>query len=195
MTNQRRLILSSSSPARRLLLEKLAIPFEYCSPDVDETQLANESVPEMVRRLAFTKAKASVDRYPDALIIGADQVGVLNNQVLCKPLTHENAVKQLQASSGQTARYYTAMCLLDAATMEHEETIVTFDVTYRQFDLRDIENYLRRESALNCAGSLKVEGLGITLIEKMAGDDFTALIGLPLIELTSMLRRRKVEVP
>lgn len=195
MTIKRRLILSSSSPARRQLLEKLAIPFEYTSPDIDETQLIGESVPEMVLRLAVEKAKASVLKYPDALIIGADQVGVLGDRVLCKPLTHEKAVEMLQASSGQTARYYTAMCLLDSATMQHEETIVTFDVTYRVFSLQDIENYLHRESALNCAGSLKIEGLGITLIEKLAGDDFTALIGLPLIQLTSMLRRQNLAVP
>lgn len=183
----KQLILGSSSPARRALLPRLQIPFETFSPDVDESPLPNEQAPDLVMRLAELKAKTIAKTYPHALIIGADQVGVLDGHILTKPITHENAVKQLRLVSGRMARFYTGLCLYDAKEDHLQSALETYDVYFRELSDSDIEDYLQREQVLQCAGSFHAEGLGITLIEKFAGDDYTALIGLPLIRLAGML--------
>lgn len=183
------LILSSSSPARRELLTRLKIPFIYKAPDVDETPLPNESVKDLTLRLAEAKAKKSGENYPNSLIIGCDQVGELNGTILCKPLTHENAVKQLQFVSGNMVRFSTAICLLDTRTHTQQLAIETYDVYFRELSLEKIERYLQKEQPYQCAGSFRAEGLGISLIDKFHGDDYTALIGLPLIRLTKMLEK------
>lgn len=190
----RQLILSSSSPARRLLLQRLMLPFTTTSPDLDETPLPGENAEQLVRRLAKLKAWASSEIYPEALIIGADQVGTLDSEILCKPLTHQKAVEQLLAVSGKTIRFYTGMCLLDAKYGGQEIAVTTYDVTFRHLTQDMIEGYLEKEEALNCAGSFQVEGLGIALIEKLEGDDYTSLIGLPLITLVKMLEKRDMSI-
>lgn len=187
-----KLILSSSSPARRELLARLQIPFEYISPDIDETPLPNEKIPAMVLRLAEAKARKSAQHFPDALIIGCDQVGELENQILSKPLTEENAIKQLKFMSDKEIIFYTGMCLLDASTNQIQTAVETYKVKIRKLTDVMIQNYLQKEKPLQCAGSIHVEGLGISLIEKLSGDDYTALIGLPLIRLTKMLEQANV---
>lgn len=183
------LILSSSSPARRMLLARLPIPFTSTSPDVDETPLPDEDVKSMVLRLAEAKARKSATIYQGSLIIGCDQVGTLDNTILCKPLTHENAIKQLRLVSGKVVRFYTAICLLDTRTNHIQSTIEIYDVYFRELSNALIENYLLKENPYQCAGSFRAEGLGIALIEKFHGDDYTALIGLPLIKLVQMLEK------
>jgi len=191
----RKILLASSSPARRLLMERLMLPFTSDSPDIDETPQANESPDKLVIRLAIEKANVFTNTHPDTIIIGVDQVGVLESEILGKPLTHENAITQLTKMSGKTIHFFIGVCVLDTKTKVEEVALETFDVTFQQLTKQMIENYLQKEPALNCAGSLQVEGLGITLLEKLSGDDYTALIGLPLIRLSQMLRKLKVEIP
>jgi septum formation protein len=190
----RQLILSSSSPARRALLSRLPMPFTAISPDVDETALAGETAEALVKRLAELKAKAASALYPDTIIIGSDQVGVLDGRILCKPLTHANAVEQLLSVSHKTVRFYTGLYVLDALSKKFEYSLATYDVSFKPLTLEMIENYLRIEEALHCAGSFQAEGLGIALIEKFNGDDYTALIGLPLIQLVTSLEKLGVDV-
>lgn len=187
MIKNPKLILGSSSPARKMLLERLLIPFESVSPDVDETPLQNEAPEDLVLRLAEKKARVIAEKFPDTLIISADQVGVLDNQILGKPLTHAMAVKQLLAASGKHMHFFIGLCLWDARVNTFQLVLEKFDVVFRQLSLEMVENYLQKEEPLQCAGSCKAEGLGIALIEEFQGKDFTALIGLPLIRLVRML--------
>jgi septum formation protein len=170
------------------------IPFECLSPDIDETPQQNELPADLVLRLAKQKADAVASYFPNALVIGADQVGVLDGSILCKPVTYQNAIKQLQFMSGKHIQFLIGMSVLNTKDMTYQITLETFDVIFRKLSLLMIENYLQKEDALNCAGSFKVEGLGITLVEKMVGDDYTALIGLPLIKLRSMLENAGIVV-
>lgn len=185
---KRPLILGSSSQPRAELLERLKVPFTIVSPDIDETPLPQESPIALVERLAIQKGEAIATRHPDALIISADQVGVLNNRIMGKPLTRENAIKQLQEASGHTIQFYIGLCLTDAKRKTRQIAVETFDVVYRSLTKTHIEKYLKKEEPLQCAGSCKAEGLGIALIQEFRGTDFTALIGLPLIRLVSMLQ-------
>jgi septum formation protein len=184
---KRKLILASTSQPRKMLLERLQVPFDTVAPDVDETPLANETPEELVSRLAEAKARKVTQSYPDALIIGADQVGVVENKIVGKPLTLQNAQQQLHDLSGKRIRFYIGLCVLDAKQNTQQLSVETYDVQYRVLTDKMIANYLQKEQPLHCAGSCKAEGLGITLIEAFEGKDFTALIGLPLIKLTSML--------
>jgi septum formation protein len=185
----RTLILSSSSPARRALLTRLQLPFISTSPDIDESRLDNEPVDKMVLRLGAAKARKSALEYPDALIIGSDQVGLLDNEILCKSHTHDNAVRQLQMVSGRMVRFYTSLCLFDARNGTSQLSLETYDVHFRELTWEKIEHYLQKEQPFQCAGSFRAEGLGVMLIERFEGDDYTALIGLPLIRLTLMLEQ------
>lgn len=195
MEKNKKIILASSSPARKMLMERLALPFTCASPHIDETAHANEKPADLVIRLAEEKAAVFADSHPDAIIIGVDQVGVLDGDILGKPVTHENAVRQLLNMSGRTIRFFIGVCILDTHNNHQEIALETFDVTFRSLTQSMIENYLQKEPALHCAGSLQVEGLGIVLLEKLAGDDYTALIGLPLIRLSEMLRKLGVDLP
>lgn len=195
MTVQKRIILASSSPARKMLMERLLLPFTCASPNIDETPRPNEQAKDLVVRLAKEKANVFTGTHTDAIVIGVDQVGVLEDEILGKPMTHENAVRQLVKMSGKTIRFYIGVCVHDTTNGNEEMTLETFDVTFRSLTPSMIENYLQKEPALHCAGSLQVEGLGIVLLEKLCGDDYTALIGLPLIKLSDMLRKLGVEVP
>jgi len=183
----RQLILGSTSKPRQTLLERLQLPFQIAAPDVDETPLPDESPEALVLRLAEKKARVVSEKFPDALVIGADQVGILDDMILGKPLTYENAAKQLGAASGKRMTFFIGLCLFDGRTQTYQLALEKFDVIYRTLTANMIENYLRKEQPLHCAGSCKAEGLGITLIEEFQGKDFTALIGLPLIRLTTML--------
>jgi len=182
------LVLGSTSPFRKEILQKLAIPFETAAPDVDETALENETPQELVRRLAELKAKAVAKTYPEHLIIGSDQVAVVNAKIVGKPGTHEKAIQQLTEASGQTVHFYTGLCLYNSKTDHIQSEVVPFDVVFRDLQPSEIENYLLKEKPYNCAGSFKSEGLGITLFECLQGDDPNTLIGLPLIRLVAMLR-------
>lgn len=188
------LILASSSIYRRELLERLQLSFSVVVPDVDEMPLPDEKPEETALRLAQVKARKIGDLHPNALVIGCDQVATLDGLQLGKPLTHDNAVKQLTLMRGRTVFFHSALCLFNAAsgTMQAEDVI--YEVRFRQLTDAQIENYLRLEQPYHCAGSAKSEGLGIALMEYMRGDDPNALIGLPLISLISMLQKEGVSV-
>ena len=194
MAPQRQLVLASTSPFRRELLERLGLVFETAAPQTDETRLPNESPEQLVRRLAEAKARAVAGKFPGALIIGSDQVAVNGDKVLGKPGEHATAVQQLQAAAGRRVTFLTGLCLLDAASGEAQVDLVPFSVDFRPLTDVQIENYLRREQPYNCAGSFKSEGLGIALFERLEGDDPNALIGLPLIRLIDMLSHAGVPV-
>ena len=186
--------LASTSPFRKELLERLGIPFETVAPDVDETPLANETAEALVRRLSEDKARAMATSHR-GLIIGSDQVATTGNNILGKPGTHERALEQLRNLSGKRVTFQTGLCLLNTETDETQVDVIPFIVKFRQLGGDQIERYLQQEQPYNCAGSFKSEGLGITLFEYMEGVDPTALIGLPLIRLTSMLAQAGIVLP
>ena len=188
------LVLASSSPYRSELLKRLQLPFETLAPNVDETPLPDEPARATSLRLARAKAHAVASAYPDALIIASDQVALLDDRQLGKPLTHDNAVKQLRAMRGKTTHFYTALTLLNSKTGNQQTEVAENWVTLRNLSDAEIEGYLRKEQPYHCAGSAKSEGMGIALISQMSGDDPNALIGLPLILLTDMLRRENVRL-
>lgn len=183
------LVLASTSPYRSELLKRLQIPFITASPDVDETPLPDETARATSLRLAQKKARAVATAYPDALIIGSDQVALLEGKQIGKPLTHENASRQLRSMRGKTTCFYTALALLNTKNGHLQTEVAENQVTLRDLDDAEIEAYLQKEQPYNCTGSAKSEGLGIALMSSMKGDDPNALIGLPLILLTAMLRR------
>jgi len=187
------LVLGSGSIYRRELLQRLQIPFEVCSPDIDETPLPGEMPGATALRLAASKARAAAAAYPDALIIGADQVAVLENTLLGKPLTHENAVRQLRLLRGKEVTFHTALSLFNSRSARMQTRLIPSHVKFRELSDQQIENYLAREQPYHCAGSAKSEGLGIALIERITGDDPNALIGLPLIALVEMLAHEGIE--
>ena len=189
-----KLVLASSSPFRKALLEKLQLPFETDSPDVDEAPVENESIETMVCRLAELKAVALAGKYPEALIIGSDQSAALNGNILDKPGSYEVAFQQLRAASGQAVTFYTGLCLHNSKTGESETLCEPFVVKFRDLSDSEIENYLKREQPYNCAGSFKSEALGISLFESLQGKDPNTLIGLPLIELCRMLKSNGMPV-
>lgn len=192
--NSQPLVLASTSIFRSELLARLRIPFQTAAPDVDETPLPDESAKQTSWRLSRAKAQAVAARYPDALIIGSDQVALLGNKQLGKPLTHENAVRQLHAMRGQTVTFYTALTLFNARTGDIQTEVAVNRVNYRELTDVQIESYLHKEQPYHCAGSAKSEGLGIALIRSMEGDDPNALVGLPLILLVNMLLRQSVAI-
>ncbi|UCV01777.1 Maf family nucleotide pyrophosphatase [Dechloromonas denitrificans] len=189
-----KLILASTSPYRRELLGRLGLPFEVANPQTDESPLAGETPEAMALRLSEAKARAVAEAYPDALIIGSDQVATVDGEIYGKPGTHERAVEQLRALSGKTVNFFTGLCLFNSRTGEADVHGVPTLVTFRQLRDTEIENYLRREPAYNCAGSAKSEGLGIALLSSMKGEDPNALVGLPLIALCDMLRRQGMAI-
>lgn len=192
--NSQPLVLASTSIYRSELLSRLQIPFQTTAPDVDETPLPDETAQQTSWRLSRAKAQAVAATYPDALIIGSDQVALLGDKQLGKPLTHNNAVQQLRAMRGQTVKFYTALSLFNARTHDMQTEVAENLVTFRELSDTQIENYLNKEQPYNCAGSAKSEGLGIALISKMEGWDPNALIGLPLIILIDMLSAQGVAI-
>jgi septum formation protein len=186
------LVLASGSAYRKALLERLGVPFQAFSPNVDETPLANEAPSQTALRLSLLKARAAADR--GALIIGADQVASCDGRRYGKPGSHENATRQLRELSGKTVVFDTAVTLLDARKSSHESRLVPCRVTFRTLDDQRIEAYLKKERPYDCAGAAKAEGLGIALISRIETDDPTSLIGLPLIALSEMLERAGVKL-
>lgn len=182
-----RLILASTSPYRRALLQRLGIDFDVVAPQVDETPQGGEAPAALARRLARAKALAVAATAPDAVVIGSDQVAELDGEPVNKPGAHPAAVAQLRLLAGRTVRFHTGLCVMRLVPEHSVDAVVTTDVRYRMLDDAAIERYLLRERPYDCAGSAKVEGLGIVLTEGIQGDDPTALVGLPLIALTRWL--------
>lgn len=192
--NSQLLVLASSSTYRSELLKRLQLPFEIAVPNVDETPLPDESARATSVRLSQEKARAITVKYPDALIIGSDQVAVLEGRQIGKPLTHDNAVGQLRTMRGKTTCFHTALTLLNSKTGNMQTEVAKNFVTLRDLSDEEIEGYLLKEQPYHCAGSAKSEGLGIALISAMTGEDPNALIGLPLILLIQMLRNENVRL-
>ena len=192
---QRRLVLASTSPYRRSLLERLQIAFETSDPAVDERPHPGELAPVRAERLSRAKALAVADRFADALIVGSDQVAALEGAMLDKPGARQKAIEQLLRSSGKRVSFYTGIAVRDTRTNAMSVRVVPCHVYHRTLTRAQIERYLDHEQPYDCAGSAKVEGLGIALLRRIEGDDPTALIGLPLIELTELLQVHGVAVP
>ena len=195
LSTSRTLVLASTSPYRKALLNRLELSFLTYKPDVDESRQENETPEHLVVRLAEAKAQAAKKQHPDALVIGSDQVAVCENTVLGKPGTHEIAIEQLQQLSGKKVSFLTGLCLLDTKDGSYKSILIPYSVSFRQLHDQQIEQYLIADKPYNCAGSFKSEGLGISLFERMEGDDPTALIGLPLIQLVTWLNEAGVAVP
>lgn len=189
----RTIVLGSTSPFRKALLQKLNIPFECAKPNIDETAHKGENPVELVERLAIEKAQAISD-FPDALIIGSDQVALCGDEILGKPHNFDNAVKQLTKFSGKAVTFYTGLCVLDSSTNKVHSLVESFTVHFNKLSQNEIENYIKAEEPYNCAGSFKSEGLGICLFKKLEGDDPNALIGLPLIKLVSLFKQHNFDV-
>ncbi|WIO75471.1 nucleoside triphosphate pyrophosphatase [Porticoccaceae bacterium LTM1] len=189
------LVLASSSPYRKSLLDRLSIPYTCQSPEIDESPKRNETPLELVRRLSREKAAALQATHPNHLIIGSDQVAELNGQIITKPGCFENARLQLKEQSGNSVRFHTGLCVLNSSNGESETDVVTTTASFRTLSDSEIERYLYKEEPFDCAGSFKCEQLGISLLESMLGPDPTALIGLPLIRLCEMLRNQGIQAP
>lgn len=188
------LILASSSPYRRELLSRLGIEFSTFSPSIDESRQSDERAEDLVVRLSREKALAVAQSHPDALIIGSDQVATVAGKVVGKPGDHKTAVEQLMSASGQRVTFFTGLTLYNSKSGNTQTSCVPFYVQFRELTQTEVENYLDKEKPYNCAGSFKSEGLGISLFERMEGEDPNALIGLPLICLNNMLRQEGVNV-
>ena len=189
----RTIVLGSTSPFRKVLLEKLNIPFECAKPNIDESPLAQETSLQLVERLAIEKAQA-IKGFSNALIIGSDQVALCEGEILGKPHNYENAVKQLAKFSGKPITFYTGLCVLDSATGITHSLVEPFIVHFNSLSQNDIEQYIKAEEPYHCAGSFKSEGLGICLFKKLEGDDPNTLIGLPLIKLVSLFKKHNFDV-
>jgi septum formation protein len=189
------LVLASTSSFRRDLLTRLQITFIQDSPQTDETPLVNETAPQLAHRLSIAKAQALADKYPQHLIIGSDQVAMFADQLIGKPLTHDNAVQQLRLFSGQCVYFYTGLCVFNSQTKKMQSCVELFSVYFRTLSSEQIERYLRAEEPYFCAGSFKSEGLGICLFDKLEGNDPSSLIGLPLIQLVTMLNNQGLTIP
>ena len=194
MQEARTLILGSTSRYRRELLERLRIPFEVQSPEVDETPLKGEAPAEMAKRLALAKAQAVAARFPRAIVIGSGQVADLAGQPIGKPGTHDRAVAQLRSMSGKTVVFQTAVAVVCAEKGFVAQQLAPVSVRFRDLGDAEIERYLRLEEPYDCAGSAKSEGLGISLLEAIESDDPTALVGLPLIRTAAMLRQAGLDL-
>jgi septum formation protein len=194
ITSQRQLVLASTSRYRQQLLMRLGLSFEVQAPKVDETPQPDESPEQLVTRLAERKAKAVAGFYPDALIIGSDQIALVDGQILGKPHTFEKAAAQLKRESGKRITFLTGLCVYNTASQHSQVDVVPFYVVMRQLNDTQIKNYLVKEQPYDCAGSFKSEGLGIALFDRLEGADPNALIGLPLIRLIHMLENEGLTV-
>jgi septum formation protein len=192
--SSRRLVLGSTSRYRRELLSRLGVAFDVAAPDVDETPLAGESPADLARRLALAKARAVAARYPQAVVIGSDQVADLDGEPLGKPGNHGNAVAQLGRMSGRSVVFQTALAVVCLETGFEQQDLAPVRVQFRHLPADEVEAYLRKEQPYDCAGSAKSEGLGIALLDAIESDDPTALVGLPLIRTCRMIRAAGVKV-
>lgn len=194
MTQTKNIVLASSSPYRKELLSRILTEFKTESPDIDETPFPDEEPVEHVARLAEQKALTVSLNHPQSIVIGSDQVCVLDGKILSKPYTREKAIEQLQASSGKTVIFYTSLCVLESGQEGQDLSVVITEVKFRELTTEEIERYVDREQPLDCAGSFKAERLGIALFESLSSKDPTALIGLPLITLTESLKKLEVRI-
>lgn len=192
--SDRPLVLGSSSPYRSELLARLKLPFQTAAPHVDEMAAAGEPPLQLARRLALAKAHAVAAQFPQAVVIGSDQVADLDGQPLGKPGTHERAVAQLRQMSGRTVIFQTAVAVVCAATGFEQLDVAPVKVTFRRLTDAEIETYLQAERPYDCAGSARSEGLGVALLDAIESDDPTALVGLPLIRTCRMIRAAGVKV-
>ena len=190
-----KLVLASTSAYRRELLQRFGLPFEVARPDVDESPLPDETPQATAERLAVEKARAVAGQFDDALIIGSDQVAHMGDTRFGKPGTVERAIAQLQSMSGRTVVFHTALAVLNTRSGRVQLDAVPTEVRFRRLTDDEIVRYVNKERPLDCAGSAKSEGLGITLLDALAGDDPNALIGLPLIALARMLRNEGIALP
>lgn len=190
-----RLVLASTSAYRRELLQRFGLPFEVASPDIDESPRDGESPRATAERLAIEKSRAVAEQFPNTLIIGSDQVAAMGEIRFGKPGTVERAIEQLRIMSGQTVVFHTALALLNTRTGEAQIDVVPTEVRFRPLSDEEITRYVNKERPLDCAGSAKSEGLGITLLDALSGDDPNALVGLPLIALARMLRHEGIALP
>ncbi len=188
------IILASSSPYRQQLLNRLGLPFNSVSPEIDEATLPGEDARQLVIRLAKNKARAVARAQPNALIIGSDQVASLGERILTKPGNHQNAHRQLMSCSGKAVVFYTGLALLNSRTGQCHTCVEPFTVHFRQLTPTEVDNYLEREQPYDCAGSFKMEGLGISLFTRMEGEDPNSLVGLPLIRLIDMLSNEGINI-
>lgn len=191
----RDIVLASGSIYRRELLARLGLSFDHAAPDIDETAHAGETARALTERLSLSKAHALAERFADHLIIGSDQVLTLDDQTVSKPGNHERAREQLRRCSGRSVEFVTGLCLLDSASGRYQLATEPFTVIFRELSDDTIERYLERERPYDCAGSFRMEGLGISLFEALRGDDPNSLVGLPLIRLCSMLAREGIRIP
>ncbi len=182
------LVLASSSPYRREILEKAGFEFQHISPDIDETRHQGESADNLVRRLALAKARAVVSVFPGALIVGSDQVSECDGEILGKSGNREKAIEQLKFASGRSATLHTGLALVNSSTGDYQVGVDTYEVECRDLEAGQIEAYVDAEKPFDCCGSLKVEGPGIRLLRRLTGNDPNTLMGLPLIMLIDMLR-------
>nr|BAW82121.1 septum formation protein Maf [Calyptogena pacifica symbiont] len=193
------LILASNSPFKKTLLAKLGLAFTTHSPKIDESRKAGETPEQLVYRLAQGKAR-EIAKTHSGLIISSDQVATLNDglntddKILTKPKNHENAIKQLQQSSGNTVTFITSLALLNTNTNNIQTKVETFKVVFKDLNIEQVEYYLKKETPYNCAGSFKSESLGISLFKRMIGDDPNSLVGLPLIQLITMLKNEGIDI-
>jgi len=190
-----KLVLASTSAYRRELLQRFGLPFEVARPDIDESPLPGETPQATAERLAVEKARAVAGQFDDALIIGSDQVAHMGDTRFGKPGTVERAIAQLQSMSGRTVVFHTALAVLNTRSGQVQLDAVPTEVRFRRLTDDEIVRYVNKELPLDCAGSAKSEGLGITLLDALAGDDPNALIGLPLIALARMLRNEGIALP
>lgn len=188
LPSERSIILGSSSPYRRELLARLRIPFDVVAPEIDETAAATERLPDLACRLAMSKARAVAARFPQAIVIGSDQVADLDGEAIGKPLVHDVAVAQLRRMRANMVVFHTAVAVVCAASGFAQVDLTQVRVRFRMLNDAEIEAYLRAEQPYDCAGSAKSEGLGITLLDAIDSDDPTALVGLPLIRTCRLLR-------
>jgi septum formation protein len=194
-SHNRKLILASSSPYRKILLERLGIPFDIFSPAIDESPHHGEKASKLVSRLAEEKARAAALRFPSCLIIGSDQLAVCNEKIVGKPGNAANAIEQLQEFCGQSVHFLTAVSVFCSdAAFHYQHTVVT-DVRFRELSSEEIRRYVERDNPIDCAGSFKSEAAGISLLQSMTSDDPTAIIGLPLITVSEALRKAGLQIP
>lgn len=189
-----KITLASTSVARRQQLAQLGVTFECTNPDIDETVLPNETAFDLVKRLSLEKAQKVASQHAEHIIIAGDLIGVLDENIIGKPPTFENAVQQLLNSSGKTLTFYSGVCVLNSATKKYDVAVELTHVTFRQLSQYDIETFVQRTQPLNCAGSFNIEGLGIALFEKIVSNDPSALLGLPLIQTVSLLKKHDISV-
>ena len=189
------IILASSSPYRKQILEHSGITFESCSPDIDETPLIDESASALVERLSLQKAQALAGQFSDSLIIGSDQVSECNGKIFGKPANRDDAIQQLTLASDHVVILHTGLVLLNSKTGTIQSTVETYEVVTRELSTERICRYIDSEKPYDCCGSLRIEGSGICLLKKLTGTDPNTLMGLPLLRLIDMLENEGVTLP